>query len=74
MFNSDLMRDPAFIGYAHECDEHEDKIATFIEEYNCSGSVSSALAAAELDYDDLCVRDTNRIFRETGVDLSLSSG
>ena len=74
MFSSDLMRDPAFIGYAHECDEHEDKIATFIRVYNDTSSVFDAMAAAGLDYDDLCVRDTNRIFNATGVDLSLSSG
>ena len=74
MFSSDLMRDPAFIGYAHECDEHEEKIATFICVYNDTGSVSDAMAVADLDYDDLCVRDINRIFNATGVDLSPSSG
>ena len=73
MFNSDLMRDPAFIGYAHECDEHEDKIATFIRVYNDTGSRFDAMAAASLDYDYLCIRDINRIFNATGVDLSLSS-
>ena len=73
MFNS-LMQDPAFIGYAHECDEHEDKIATLIRVYGETRSVFDAMAAAGLDYDDLCVRDINRIFRATGIDLSLSSG
>jgi hypothetical protein len=74
MFNSGLMRDPAFIGYAHECDEHYIKVTTFIKVYNATSSVSAAMMASGLNYDDLCVRDTNRIFNETGVDLSLSSG
>lgn len=73
MFGPDLMRDPIFMGYAHECDEHYLKVTTFIKVYNATGSVNAAMMASGLGYDDLCIRDINRIFNATGVDLSLSS-
>ena len=70
MFNSDLMRDPAFIGYAHECNEHEEKVSKVITTIRNGWSTEFALNQANLSVNDLCPRDLNRIFDATGVDLS----
>jgi hypothetical protein len=69
MFNFDLMRDPAFIGYAHECD-HDAQVGKVITAIRNGWSTEFALDQANLSTSDLCPRDLNRIFDATGVDLS----
>ena len=71
MFNSDLMRNPAFIGYAHECD-HDAQVSKVITAIRNGWSIKFALDQANLSTSDLCPRDLNRIFDATGVDLSNS--
>ena len=71
MFNSDLMRDPAFIGYAHECD-HDARVGKVITAIRNGWSAEFALDQANLSIGDLCPRDLNRIYDATGVDLSNS--
>ena len=71
MVNFDLMRDPAFIGYAHECD-HNAQVDKVIATIRNGWSADFALSQANISVSDLCPRDLNRIYDATGVDLSNS--
>lgn len=64
MFNSDLMRNPAFIGYAHECDEHERQMSSLITMLNNGEDLEDAMCKAGLTKDDLCPLDYRRIRSE----------
>ena len=65
MFNS-LMQNPAFIGYAHECDKHERQMSSLIEMLNNGEDLESAMCKAGLTKDDLCHLDYRRIRSEVG--------
>ena len=63
MYNS-LMRDPAFIGYAHECEQHEKQMCSLIKMLNNGEDIESALCKVGLTKDDLCPLDRRRIRQE----------